>query len=216
MRILVVEDDDIFGQGLCEYLRGQSYVVHWSKTIADARDMIKESFDLVLLDWNLPDGSGVEWMSNLAKRKQRPTTIMMTARDLLSDKVHGLTSGADDYLVKPFALEELLARIIAVKRRTLATIVEINDISIDISNKSVTKHNVLLKLTAKEWAVLEALASRQGIVSRAQLEQLVFGFSDESLTNSLEVHISALRKKIGKNTIQTQRGLGYILNRSIS
>jgi two-component system, OmpR family, response regulator len=172
------------------------------------------------VNWQLPDGSGLQWVKSARDRGDGTPALMLTARDQLADRVAGLDTGLDDYLVKPFAVEELAARLRAVSRRTAAPSTGqcvVGDVHIDLTARSAHVGGALAVLTAREWAVLEALTLRAGrIVSRSDLERLITGFESELASNAVEVHISALRRKLGREVIQTVRGLGYRLGASDS
>lgn len=215
MRLLLLEDDDILGEGLRDFLRAEGHVVDWCRALAEAQAFRGEPFDALLVDWQLPDGSGLDWLR--ARRAQGDATpaLMMTARDLLNQRIEGLDAGADDYLVKPFAPEELHARLRAVSRRragSAASCRRFGAVEVDLLGRSAAVAGQRIELTAREWAVLEALVLRAGrIVPKAELEKLVLGFESELSSNALEVHISALRRKLRRELIETVRGLGYRL-----
>jgi two-component system OmpR family response regulator len=212
MRLLLLEDDAILGEALRDYLRSEGHLVDWCTRIEQARGLVRDPYDAWLIDWNLPDGSGVDWLKNLRAQGLNTSAMVLTARDLLQDRIQGLDSGADDFLVKPFAPEELTARLRAVTRRVSGndTRKVFGPVEVDLAAKAVWAHGTPVEVTAREWAMLEALALRAGrIVSKADLEALVCGFESELASNSLEVHIFKLRSKLGKTLIETVRGLGY-------
>lgn len=212
MRLLLLEDDITLGEGLRDYLRSDGYLVDWCSTLAQARALISEPYDAWLLDWNLPDGSGVDWLRSLRAKGLRVPALLLTARDRLSDRIEGLDSGADDFLVKPFAPEELSARLRAISRRVAGSALRkaFGPVEVDLNAKAVWLEGQGVELTAREWAILEALVLRAGrIVSKADLEALVLGFDSELASNSTEVHVFKLRSKLGKGLIETVRGLGY-------
>lgn len=213
MRVLLLEDDAILGEALRDFLRSDGHVVDWLRNLAGARAVEREPFDLLLVDWNLPDGSGVSWLTALRANGRSTPAIILTARDRLTDRIEGLDSGADDYLVKPFAPEELSARIRALTRRLNGEASRqlcFGEVRIDLTRHEAHSAGALVTLTAREWAVLEALALRAGrIVSKADLDALVNGFDGESSSNTLEVHVSRLRRKLSPTLIETVRGLGY-------
>jgi two-component system OmpR family response regulator len=217
MRVLLLEDDPLLGEGLRDYLRGEGHVVEWCTSLAQADALRDEPIDVFLLDWQLPDGSGLHWLGR--RRAQQDTTpaIVLTARDRLDDRIRGLDEGADDYLVKPFAPEELAARIRAIGRRGLrgpAALLTFGDVQVDLVARAVLQGGQRVELTAREWAVLEALVRRAGrIVPKNDLERLVLGAEGEVMSNALEVHVSALRRKLGRQLIDTIRGLGYRIER---
>jgi two-component system OmpR family response regulator len=213
MRLLLIEDDDILGEGLRDYLRADGHGVDWFRNLRAADAARNEPFDALLVDWQLPDGSGLDWLRMRRAHGDTTPALMLTARDRLVDRVQGLDSGADDYLVKPFAPEELAARLRAICRRGAgapSARVVAGDVTIDLHARAVYRDEQRIDLTAREWAVLEALTLRAGrIVPKADLERLVHGFDSEISSNALEVHISSLRRKLGRDLIETVRGLGY-------
>ena len=212
MRLLLLEDDLTLGEGLRDYLEQDGYVVDWCSTLAQARVLVSDPYDAWLLDWNLPDGSALDWLRGLRSKGAKTPALVLTARDLLSDRIHGLDSGADDFLVKPFAPEELCARLRALFRRMAGgtPCKTFGAVDVALADKTVRLHGQRVELTAREWAVLEALVVRAGrTVSAADLEALVLGLDSELSSNALQVHVFHLRSKLGKGLIQTVRGLGY-------
>lgn len=218
MRLLLVEDDTTLGNAVRDFLGAQGHVVDWVTHVADAERAASQPFDAILLDWRLPDGSGIEWLRRLRSRggglAQVPV-LVLTARDALGDRIEGLDAGADDYLVKPFQLAELAARIRAMARRaagqTGAELVH-GRISLDPAGQSVRIDDEPVDLTAREYALLEAFMRRAGrIVSRAYLEELLYGFETDVASNTIEVHVASLRRKLGHDVIDTVRGMGYRL-----
>jgi two-component system, OmpR family, response regulator len=216
MRLLLIEDDDILGEGLRDWLRAEGHAVEWCRTLAAAESWRGEPFDAWLVDWQLPDGSGQAWLAQRRARGQHTPALMLTARDRLADRITGLDSGADDFLVKPFEPEELLARLRAVCRRVGGAsagrwaLGAAGEVEIDPGARAVFLQGQRIELTAREWAVLEALALRAGrIVPKADLERLVVGSDADVASNVLEVHVSSLRRKLGRELIDTVRGLGY-------
>ena len=212
MRLLLLEDDITLGEGLRDYLLSDGYRVDWCTTLAQARVLIGEPYDAWLLDWNLPDGSGIDWLRSLRARGLKVPALVLTARDLLADRIQGLDSGADDFLVKPFAPEELCARLRAISRRVAGSAQRkaFGPVEVDLTAKAAWIEGRSVELTAREWSLLEALVLRAGrIVSRADLEALVLGLDGELASNAIEVHVFKLRSKLGKALIETVRGLGY-------
>ncbi len=213
MRLLLLEDDDVLGEGLRDFLRADGHVVDWFTRLHQAEPYQDEPYDALLVDWQLPDGSGLDWVRRLRGRGVGTPVLMLTARDLLSDRIRGLDSGADDYLVKPFEPEELVARLRAVARRHAGAAsprLSFGAVELDLGARSATLDGVRAELTAREWALLEALARRAGrIVDKRELEALVLGNEAEVSSNALEVHVSSLRRKLGRALIETVRGLGY-------
>jgi two-component system OmpR family response regulator len=215
LRLLLLEDDTILGEGLRDYLLAQGHVVDWCQRVSEAMALGGEAFDVLLVDWQLPDGSGLDWVRTLRRRGLTTPVLLLTARDLLSDRIQGLDAGADDYLVKPFAPPELAARIRAVSRRAHGLVsprlaLAGSDASLDMQAKRAFLHDIPVDLTAREWSILEALALRAGrLVSKSDLEGLVLGLDADLNSNALEVHISSIRRKLGKGVIETVRGMGY-------
>ncbi|HEX5357965.1 MAG TPA: response regulator transcription factor [Aquabacterium sp.] len=213
MRLLLLEDDTILGDGLAEFLRTEGHVVDWCKRLLDVQALQGEPYDVLLVDWQLPDGSGLDWIRSLRSKGDHTPILMMTARDLISDRIKGLDTGADDYLVKPFAPEELVARLRALQRRTAGSAgarIQIGPVEVDLTAKAAYLHGDRVDVTQREWQVLEALLQRAGrVVSKNDLEALMLGLGGELASNSLEVHISRLRRKLGADVIETVRGMGY-------
>jgi len=214
MRLLLLEDDLTLGEALRDYLRLDGHVVDWCRSLAQARVLASEPYDVWLLDWNLPDGSGVDWLHGQRAKGMTVPAVVLTARDQLIDRIRGLDSGADDFLVKPFAPEELSARLRALSRRLAASAERkrIGPVEIDLTAKSVWRDGKHVDLTAREWTILEALVLRSGrLVAVTDLEALVMGLEGEVASNTMQVHIHKLRSKLGKSLIETVRGLGYRL-----
>jgi len=215
MRLLLLEDDPILGSGLRAYLLAEGHVVDWCQRVAQAAVLSGEAYDALLVDWQLPDGSGLDWVRALRRAGDKTPVVVLTARDLLSDRIQGLDSGADDYLVKPFDPEELSARIRAVCRRSSGHAGDrlvFGPLQIDLTERSAYRDGARVDLTSREWALTEALALRAGrVVAKSDLDGLVLGLDAEVSSNALEVHVSSLRKKLGRETIETVRGMGYRL-----
>lgn len=213
MRLLLIEDDELLGDGLRDFLRADGHVVDWCRDLAAVDALRGEPFDALLVDWQLPDGSGLAWLKARRARGDTTPALMLTARDRLHERIEGLDGGADDYLVKPFEPEELAARLRAVNRRRAGAAgprLRFGEVEIDLVSKAAWTGGAAADLTAREWSVLEALVLRAGrIVPKAELERLVLGFESELASNALEVHVSALRRKLGRELIETVRGLGY-------
>lgn len=213
MRLLLLEDDPILGSGLRAYLLAEGHVVDWCQRVAQAAVLRGEAFDVLLVDWQLPDGSGLDWVRARRRSGDKTPVILLTARDLLSDRIQGLDSGADDYLVKPFDPEELSARIRAVCRRAggqAGDQLVFGPLQIDLAARCVLRDGVRVELTSREWALTEALALRAGrLVAKSDLDGLVLGLDTQVSSNALEVHVSSLRKKLGHGAIETMRGMGY-------
>lgn len=215
MRLLLIEDDDLLGEGLRDFLRAEQHHVDWARSLEQASAFRGEPYDAWLVDWQLPDGSGLQWLGTQRLHDRHTPALMLTARDRLADRVRGLDSGADDYLVKPFAPEELVARLRAVCRRSAGAShsrVRLGRAEVDLGAHSAWFDGQAVELTGREWAVLQALLLRAGrLVLRADLERLVLGSDAEVASNAIEVHVSSLRRKLGRALIETVRGLGYRL-----
>jgi two-component system OmpR family response regulator len=216
VRVLLIEDDDMIGDAVRDHIAAAGNAVDWARSIASAKEYLAVSnYALVLLDLQLPDGSGLNLLKGLRLDGHRMPVIIVTARDQISDRIEGLNNGADDYLVKPFDLGELSARMGAVTRRTAGRAnprLTLGDVAIDTANKTVLVSDVPIDLTAREWAVLDRLALRPGVVvSKAQIEDALYAFGSEVESNTVEVYVSRLRRKIGTALIQTVRGVGYRL-----
>lgn len=213
MRLLLLEDDTTLGEALRDFLSSEGHVVDWFGSLAEAKTLEQEAFDLLLVDWNLPDGAGTDWITSMRRRGNTTPAIILTARDRLGDRIRGLDSGADDYMVKPFAPEELAARVRAMGRRLSGVsshLRRFGNVDIDLTARAIQVDGKPVQVTAREWALIEALVLRSGrIVSKSDLEALVSGFEGENMSNALEVHVSHLRRKLGKDLIETVRGMGY-------
>ena len=214
MRVLLVEDDEMIGESLREALRRQGIATDWVRDgrAADAV-LASERFDAVLLDLGLPLRGGLEVLKALRARSDVTPVIVLTARDALADKVAGLDAGADDYLVKPFELDELLARLRAVGRRRpgrASTVLEVADLRLDPATREVSRGGRPVLLSAREFALLEALLERPGaILSRAQIEDRLYGWGEELESNAISVYMHQLRRKLGDDLLHTVRGVGY-------
>ena len=216
MRILLVEDDEIIGGAVRDHIAATVHAVDWVKNLADAAEAASSvNYGLILLDLQLPDGVGVDFLKTLRKSANNTPVIILTARDQISDRIDGLNSGADDYLVKPFNLGELSARIIAVARRYAGSpqpMLRVGDLEVDQSQRRLIVSGKDVVLTGREWAVLDLLVARPGaMVSKDQVEEALYAFGSEIESNTVEVYVSRLRKKIGKDRIRTARGVGYSL-----
>jgi len=227
MRLLLVEDDRMIGDSLRQALKIEGHAVDWVYDLTAARSALQsEHFDCILLDLGLPDAAGaavkptggIDQLKQLRGRGDATPVIVLTARDALPDRVTGLDAGADDYLVKPFELDELLARLRAVLRRHAGradSALEHAGVRLDATTREVTKDGVPVLLSAREFAVLEALMQRPGaVLSRAQLEDRLYGWGDAVESNAVSVYVHQLRKKLGAEFIQSMRGVGYFLSRS--
>jgi two-component system OmpR family response regulator len=215
MNILVVEDEPRLQRNLAKALREEGYSVDVASDGADGLFKSEtRDYDVIVLDVMLPKLDGWELLARL--RKQKPTPVLMlTARDAHSDRVRGLDTGADDYLVKPFDLPELLARVRALIRRSVKTTtnqIEIGEVVIDTRTRNVTRAGNPATLTAREFAILQYLARHRGeVVSRMEFYEHLFDENDDPLSNLLDVHIFSIRKKLGAELIATRRGQGYYI-----
>jgi len=217
MRILLVEDDAALGQATQVALRLEGYAVDWLRDGQHADDALRsDSFDAVVLDLGLPRKDGLDVLSALRARGDSTPVLCLTARDTLQDRVSGLDHGADDYLVKPFDLDELNARLRALMRRSAGRAVnwvECGALRMDVAGHQVQLDGQAVDLSAREFAILTTLLESAGrVVSRERLEDSLYGWDQEISSNALEVHIHHLRKKLGSDWIQTVRGAGYRLH----
>jgi len=216
MRILLVEDDKMLGKATAAGLK-TAHAVDWCRTAEEASDALRTTdYDLVVLDINLPVKSGLDLLREMREKKDARPVLLLTARDALRHRVEGLNAGADDYLVKPFDLDELLARVAALIRRskgqTTARTLR-GGIVFDSAARTASKNGKTIPLSARELAVLGILANNVGrVISKAQIEEHIYDWSSEEIeSNTIEVHVSALRRKLGKNFVRTIRGLGYMI-----
>lgn len=214
MRVLLVEDDAMIGESIRRGLRHEGYVVDWVQDGRAAEIAIEsEPYALVLLDLGLPRKDGIAVLASIRGRKDRVPVLILTARDAVADRVKGLDAGADDYLVKPFDLDELSARIRAVLRRHAGraeAVITHAALTLNPVTHEVTHRGQPVPVSAREFALLQALLERPGAaLSRGQLEERLYGWGQEVASNSVEVHIHNLRKKLGESAIRTVRGVGY-------
>jgi two-component system, OmpR family, response regulator len=218
MRLLLVEDDAMIGEAVLDVLRSEHYAVDWVRDgeLADAA-LRSETYDLVLLDLGLPKRDGLDVLRSLRGRKQAMPVLVATARDAVGDRVAGLDAGADDYVVKPFDTDELLARIRALIRRSAGHAEPVfthKGLTLNPATREASVNGDAVSLSAREWAVLEPMLLRPGAVfSRTQLEEKLYGWKEDISSNAVEVYIHGLRKKLGADLIQTVRGLGYVVPR---
>jgi DNA-binding response OmpR family regulator len=216
MRLLLVEDDSMIGEAAREGLRHEGHTVDWVRDGREAEASVASTaYDLVLLDLGLPRRDGLSVLKAWRTRSENVPVLIITARDSVSDRIAGLDAGADDYLVKPFDLDELSARVRAVLRRRsgrAASLMKIGELEIDASSKLVKWKGEDVALSAREYALLEALADRPGAyLTRAQLEERLYGWDEEIASNAVEVHIHGLRRKLDASLIRNVRGMGYTL-----
>ena len=216
MRLLLVEDDTMIGESVLDLLRADHYAVDWVKDGEMAETALRtQTYDLVLLDLGLPRRDGLAVLRSLRARKERIPVLIATARDSVEQRIEGLDAGADDYVLKPYDLDELLARIRALLRRAAGRaepVYEHKGVSINPATREVMVGDEAVVLSAREWAVLEPLLARPGMVlSRTQLEEKLYSWKDEISSNAVEVYIHGLRKKLGAELIQNVRGVGYMV-----
>ena len=219
MRLLLVEDDTMIGEVVLDQLRAEHYAVDWVKDGVMAETALAtQTYDLVLLDLGLPRKDGLDVLRGLRARKERMPVLIATARDSVEHRIAGLDAGADDYVLKPYDLDELLARIRALIRRAAGRaepVYEHKGVSINPATREVSVDGNAVTLSAREWAVLEPLLARPGMVlSRAQIEEKLFGWKEDISSNAVEVYVHGLRKKLGSEVIQNVRGLGYLVPKS--
>lgn len=216
MRLLIVEDEEDLRRGLEQALREEGYAVDAAGEGTDALYRAETcDYDAIVLDVMLPGLDGWEILQRLRRKKKTPV-LLLTARDAVRDRVHGLDLGADDYLVKPFDLAELMARVRALIRRGAAMpspVISLGLVNINTIARTVAVDGAEVALTAREYALLEYLGTRRGkVVSRTELYDHLFAEEDESYSNLLDVHVCNLRRKLGKDLIQTRRGHGYVID----
>lgn len=216
MRLLLVEDTDELAQSVLRFLRGEGHAVDHAPDLATAEAALAVAeYACVILDLGLPDGSGLDLLRARRKAGDRTPVLIATARDQISDRIAGLDAGADDYVVKPFDLREVSARIRAHARRGQgqpATRVTVSGLEIDRAAARVWKDGAEIRLTAREWAVFDALLGARGrVLSKTVLEDVLAGFDAMIEGNAVEVYVSRLRGKLGSAVIGTRRGLGYVL-----
>ena len=214
MRVLLIEDDHVLGAAIRDHIASNGHGVDWMQRLDDARlALATVTYELVLLDLNLPDGRGLDLLRELRAARNPVPVIITTAQDQVAVRIEGLNSGADDYLIKPFDLSEMSARVAAVARRSAGNplpLVTIGPIAVDLARKVVTLDGKPVVLTAREWAVLERLLSHRGaIVTKGDIEDSLYAFGAEVESNAVEVYVSRLRKKLGRDFVSTARGLGY-------
>ena len=216
MRLLLVEDDPMIGEAVQDLLRAEHYAVDWARD-GDAADtaLRTQTYDLVLLDLGLPRRDGLAVLRDLRSRKDRTPVLVATARDGVAQRIEGLDAGADDYVLKPYDLDELLARLRALLRRAAGRaepVYEHQGVSINPATREATVQGQPVVLSAREWAVLEPLIARPGrVLSRQQLEDKLYGWGDEVSSNAVEVYIHGLRKKLGPELVLNVRGVGYLV-----
>lgn len=218
MRILLVEDDPLLGDGIHAGLRQQDYNVEWLRDGESAAiALLQEDYDLVVLDLGLPKKNGLEVLRQVRAKGRAMPVLILTAQGEIENRVAGLDAGADDYLTKPFDIDELYARIRALIRRAGGRAqprIRYGDIELDPAAHSVTRDGEVVPLSRREFSVLLELMENQGrVLSRSRLEQGLYGMDEEVESNAVEVHIHHLRKKLGSELIRTIRGVGYMIDR---
>ncbi|MBN9034196.1 MAG: DNA-binding response regulator [Rhizobiales bacterium 63-7] len=216
MRILLVEDSRLIGEAVKDHIATTPHAVDWVLRLEDADAAVGSvDYGLILLDLQLPDGDGISFLKRIRRNRMTVPVIILTARDQVTDRIEGLNAGADDYLVKPFDLGELEARVAAVSRRydgRPQPILQFGDMEVDRPHHALTVAGDTVLLTRREWAVLDLLVARPGIiVPKGQIEEALYEFGAEIESNTVEVYVSRLRKKVGKERIRTIRGIGYLL-----
>ncbi|MCF8777430.1 response regulator [Vibrio sp. IRLE0018] len=218
MRLLLIEDDTLLGQSMVTSLSRHGYTVDWLEKGSGVTSALKtEDFTAVILDLTLPDIDGLDVLRNIRSAGFNLPVVILTARDDIKDRVQGLDRGADDYLGKPFALEELLARLRVVIRRqsgSATEVIEVGELSLSLSDQSIRYQEAVLKLTRNEFKILAALMTNAGrVMSKDQLQQSLHGWDDTASDNAIEVHIHNLRKKAPNVPIKNIRGVGYIIEK---
>jgi DNA-binding response OmpR family regulator len=219
MRLLLVEDDKMIGQAVLDLLRAEHYAVDWVRDGEAAEAALRiERYDLVVLDLGLPKRDGLAVLQSLRARHDDVPVLVATARDAKADRIAGLDAGADDYTVKPYDTDELLARIRALLRRSAGRgepLIEHKGVRLNPATREAFQGELPVALSAREWAVLEPMLQRPGVVfSRQQLQEKLYGWKDDISSNAVEVYIHGLRKKLGADLIHTVRGLGYVVPRT--
>ena len=219
MKVLLVEDDPMIGENIQIALEGEGFAVDWVNDGAAAESALgAHPYEAMLLDLGLPRKDGIDVLRSLRGRGDTMPVLVITARDTVAQRVQGLNSGADDYLVKPFDLEELIARLHALIRRAKGSVEPVyrkGDVVVNALTRQVNAAERQVLLSSREWAVLEALVARPGaILSRAQLEERLYGWSGDVESNAVEVYIHGLRKKLGQQFIVNVRGLGYMVEKT--
>lgn len=218
MRVLLAEDDKLIGSAIEQRLKEESFALDWVQNGASALNALDmHNYDLLLLDLGLPGKDGMQVLRQIRSGNHQLPVIIITARDDLDERVKGLDLGADDYLVKPFAMKELLARIRAVNRRLQgirSTVLSNGIIELDPISHQVVRENLELTLTSREFALLQALLQRPGaILSRSDLEDRIYGWNEEVESNAIEFIIHSLRKKLGSDVIKNVRGVGWMVEK---
>ena len=218
MRILLIEDEPHLAAAVRDHLVASGETVDWCALLADGEAAMRSTdYGLVVLDLHMPDGRGIDFLRAVRRRGDQTPVLIATARDQISDRIEGLNAGADDYLVKPYDLDEMIARIAAIKRRyagTPSTVLSLGRFAIDTVARRVSDGDIDIPITRREWAILDALLRRpNAVLSKDQLADVLYSFDEDVNSNAVEVHISRLRSKLGRDTIRTMRGVGYSIPR---
>lgn len=218
MKVLLIEDDAMIGENIQIALEGEGMSVDWYKDGALGEAALEtQSYDALILDIGLPKKSGTEILRSMRADGNFLPVLMVTAKDTISERVAGLNNGADDYLIKPFDLEELIARLHALLRRTQGKadpVYQVGDVAVNSKTRQVLLNGEQIILSAREWSILDALIARPGaILSRAQLEERLYGWAGDVESNTVEVYIHGLRKKLGQHFIINVRGVGYMVEK---
>ena len=220
MRVLLVEDDEFLGDGIRTGLKHYGHTIDWVKDGRAAHDVIAsthESFDVIVLDLGLPKVSGLDVLRMMRDKNLPTPVVILTARDTVDDRVKGLDAGADDYLTKPFDLDELCARLRALQRRSKARakpVITYADIILDPASHVIQLKGEEILVSRREFALLQKLLENAGrVISREQLNQTLYGWGENIDSNALEVHIHNLRKRFGAKLIRTIRGVGYMVEK---
>ena len=216
MRLLLVEDDPMIGAGVQRGLKQDGHTVDWVRDGAAAELAVADGvYEVILLDLGLPRKSGLELLAGLRRKGVATPVLVITARDSVADRVKGLDAGADDYLVKPFDLDELSARIRALTRRQggrASPVIEVGSLALDPAKHVVTLGGAPIALSKREFSLLHALMKQPGVpLSRAQIEESLYGWDEEIESNAVEVYIHSLRRKLGAERIRNVRGVGYMV-----
>ena len=216
MRILLIEDDPGLGNAVRDQIAAEGHMPDLAPTLSYARDLLATMpYDLILLDLGLPEGRGIDFLKTLRAKGSVTPVMILTAHDRITERIEGLNAGADDYMVKPFDLAELSARIAAVARRYAGNpnpLITLGALKIDLAAHAIHGPKGQIDLSQREWIIFEALLQRPGqIVSKSQIEDQIYAFDSEVESNTIEVYVSRLRKKLGKDVVQTLRGMGYRL-----
>ncbi len=214
MRFLIIEDEGDLASAIADHLRAQGHAVDVAVDLTAAEDALAgASYDLLVLDLHLPDGDGIAFLRSLRRRGDRVPVLIGTARDRITERIEGLEAGADDYHVKPYDLDEMLARIAAIRRRADGRAEaerRFGRLLLLPERQMALLDDAAVHLTPKEWAVIERLSRRPGVtVTRDQLEEALYAFDSEVESNAIEAHVSRLRVKLGRGVIETVRGFGY-------